>query len=451
MDFLSRLVVTQRSHHPQKVVGPPTPASSSGRTTAPQRSRKVFVPRGLLLPGRVALAIACGVLIPSCATRSADPDPGAGIRPDPLAESQRNRALDSLLLAVRREHGSPAVAAGVVRRGTVVAVGAIGVRSLASGEGVRITDAFHLGSVAKSLSATLIAVLVERGALSWSTTPGDALPEMENAIHPLSRAMTLAQMLAHTAGLPNYNPGTPEWEALPEFEGSAREQRAAFARRVLSQPPVRPPGSGFLYSNAGAALAAAMAERVTGRSWEELMREMIFAPLGLETAGFGWPAADDRDQPWGHWEEGGRLQPHDPRSDYRIPLWMRPAGDVHMSVADLARFAAVHVGGLAGSAGLLRPGTVREMHAPVTSRTETIDHALGWHVWTERAGPRAGRSFSAGGGGTFVAFVEISPALEVGIVIMTSDGREPSRVVAALRSGLEELFITGDGAIGRGG
>jgi D-alanyl-D-alanine carboxypeptidase len=364
-------------------------------------------------------------------------------------EVQQNSALDSLLSAVQREYGSPAIAAGVVSGDGLITAGAIGVRSLASDERIQITDAFHLGSVSKPVSATLVAVLVERGMISWSATPVDVFPEMEDVIHPSLATITLAQLFAHTAGLPNYNPGRPEWEALPVLEGSATEQRATFARWVLSRPPVRSPGSGFLYSNAGSPIAAAMAERVTGRSWENLMRELVFAPLGLETAGFGWPAADDLRGPWGHWEEGGQLQPHNPHGDYQIPIWMRPAGDIHMSVVDFARFAALHLKGLSGAAGLLRPQTVHELHMPVASRTETIDHGLGWHVWSEQAGPRAGRSFHAGGGGTFVAFVEILPALELGFVIMTNDGREPSRVVAAIRSGLEEIFAT-SGTAGTG-
>jgi D-alanyl-D-alanine carboxypeptidase len=384
------------------------------------------------------------MLISSCASHGADPGSSPGVKPPAPAAARLQEALDSLLAAVLREHGSPAVAAAVVSRGAIVAAGAVGVRKLGSRESVRISDAFHLGSDAKPVSATLTAVLVERGMLSWSTTPGDVFPEIENEIHPSLREITVAQMFAHTAGLANYNPGTAEWEALPPLEGSAREQRAAFARWVLSRPPARPPGTGFRYSNAGAPLAAAMAERLTGRSWEELVRELIFAPLALESGGFGWPAADDRSQPWGHWDDGGELRPHDPRGDYQIPVWMRPAGDIRMSVVDFACFAAVHAAGLSGSGGLLRPRTVKEMHTPFASRAETIDHGLGWHIWSQSAGPRAGRSFHAGGGGTFVAFVEISPAHELAYVVMTNDGREPSRVVAAVRRGIEEILFAGD-------
>jgi D-alanyl-D-alanine carboxypeptidase len=389
------------------------------------------------------LVLVIGTLVTAGCARLA-PLGGAGeaARVSGMHEAPAPASLDLLLEEVSREHGAPSLAAAVIRGDSIIAAGAIGVRRLGSAEPVRITDAFHLGSVAKPLTATLMAVLVEAGTLSWTSTPAEVFPEYRDDMHPSLRAVTLEQLLAHTAGLANFNPGTPEWAALPTLEGSPAEQRRDFGRWVLARPPERTPGSGFLYSNAGAPVAAAMAERVTGRSWEGLMQEHLFEPLGLRTAGFGWPAAADPDQPWGHQEEAGELAPQDPRADYQLPAWMAPAGDVHMSVLDFARIARAHLQGLRNRPGLLRPETFQKLHTPVVARTERIDHALGWHVWAAAAGHRAARSFHAGGAGSFVAFVEISPEQELAFVVMTNDGREPPHVVTATLRRLEERFVS---------
>jgi CubicO group peptidase (beta-lactamase class C family) len=396
------------------------------------------IPHGLLL---LLVCFAEALVTTGCARSAplAGADEAARARGMPGAPQPAS--LDSLLEEVAREHGVPALAAAVVRGESIIAAGAIGVRRLGSAEAVRITDAFHLGSVAKPLTATLMAALVEAGMLSWTTTPAEVFPEYSHTLHPSLRAVTLGQLLAHTAGLANFNPGTPEWAALPALEGSPAEQRRDFARWVLARPPDRTPGSGFLYSNAGAPVAAAMAERVTGRAWEVLMQEHLFEPLDLRSAGFGWPAAADPDQPWGHQEEDGELEPQDPRAGHPLPAWMAPAADVHMSVLDLARFAAAHLQGLRNRPGLLPPEAFRQLHTPVVSRSERIDHALGWHVWAAGAGHRAARSFHAGGAGTFVAFVEISPEQDLGFVVMTNDGREPPRAVTATLRQLEERFL----------
>ena len=85
-----------------------------------------------------------------------------------------------------------------------------------------------------------------------------------------------------------FKPGRPPAEA-----------RAALVRQVLTEKPFKP--GEYSYSNTGYVVAGYMAERVTRRSWEELMRSLVFEPLELRSAGFRWPATEDRpNQPWGH-------------------------------------------------------------------------------------------------------------------------------------------------------
>src|SRR5207248_3810584 len=118
------------------------------------------------------------------------------------------------------------------------------------------------------------------------------------------------------------------------------------ARRLLltgvtSIPPEAPPDTKFIYSNAGYSIAGHMAEKVTGKSWEDLMREKIFRPLGMTTAGFGAPGTRARnDQPRGHKADGSAVEPG-PGADN--PVAIAPANAVHCSISDWAKFAAANL------------------------------------------------------------------------------------------------------------
>jgi len=97
----------------------------------------------------------------------------------------------------------------------------------------------------------------------------------------------------------------------------------------------------FHYSNFGYIIAACMAEQITGLSWEILMKKRLFDPLGMSTAGFGNPnISKSIDQPWGHnkylWKLWG------PSESYYGEV-IGPAGRVHCSIADWAKFLSLQL------------------------------------------------------------------------------------------------------------
>ena len=129
------------------------------------------------------------------------------------------------------------------------------------------------------------------------------------------------------------------WELTGE---TPTQKRWKLLTGGLIDKPASKPGSTYAYSNVGYALAGLMAEQVTGESWETLMRRRLFEPLGMASAGFGSPARPGRvDQPWGHRLFGNKVTPtlrdNDPS--------MGPAGNIHCSVPDWAKFAALHMPG----------------------------------------------------------------------------------------------------------
>ena len=171
-----------------------------------------------------------------------------------------------------------------------------------------------------------------------------------------------------------------------------------------------PPGTQFLYSNAGYAVAGVMAERVTGEAWEDLMQRMLFEPLGMASAGFGAPGVID--EPRGHVVGWLLTTPMEPGPAADNPPAIGPAGIVHCSLPDWAKFIRAHLRGERGGSGLLKPESFVRLHTPPPGG----DYALGWGV-TESAAE--GRCLSHAGSNT-MWFVQAWLALDKDYAVLVA-------------------------------
>jgi CubicO group peptidase (beta-lactamase class C family) len=334
--------------------------------------------------------------------------------------------LQSILGGWAKSFGMAAV---VVRGNCIVGAGVAGVRRKGTKERITIDDRFHLGSCGKAMTATLVATLVEEGRLSWTDTLGGIFADTIKEIHPEWQKVTLPKLLAHCAGmrlLANRalcaRLGPPD--NLPN-------QRLEVARYTLTRPPDSSPRDKFTwlrYSNIGYTIAGAVVEHVTGRSWEDLMRDRLFRPLGITSGGFGTPGAPGKvDQPWGHSAFKGK--PEDPGSP-AADLWAfyAPAGLAHMTMADWAKFVGIHLRGNPGNphreAALLKPETFAELHSNAVAGT----YSAGWWLtradWARGARPRdTGRCLWHGGSnGKWASAVTIAPEIDFAVLIAGNRG-----------------------------
>ena len=271
---------------------------------------------------------------------------------------------------IREAHHLPALAGAAVDEGEIVAIGATGLRRSDEEVPVTMGDIWHLGSCTKSMTASVCAMLVEDGKMRWDMTIAEVFPDWRKAMQPAWRSVKLEQLLVHRGGAPR-DPPADLWAAANKREGTPTEQRYEFIQAVLRLPPEAPPGSKFIYSNQGYAIAGAMLEKLTGKPWEQLMRERIFAPLGMKSSGFGVPGTIGQiDQPWGHTRAGGQNKPV--QSDN--PPGIGPAGTVHGSLDDLARYTMLHLRRGQGTNALLKPETFRRLHTPPAG----AEYAAGW-------------------------------------------------------------------------
>lgn len=332
--------------------------------------------------------------------------------------------LTDYLAAYAEAYDLPAMAAAVVDTAGVRAIGVSGDRRRDATNAAHLDDAWHLGSAAKSMFALLVATMVEDELLGWDSTVrgvlGDRFPEM----NPGWQSVTISHLLTHRGGAPpNLVDDHPAlWQALMAREGSPTEQRRVLVEAVTRTAPAGTPGVDHAYSNAGYAIAGAMAEEAAGLPWEELMRQRVFSPLGLASAGFGAPGGiEEADQPWGH-AANGTARPPGPGADN--PPGIGPAGTIHMSIGDWATYAVEILGLAAGRDGLVRADTFGPMLG--VPDNQRYGYAMGWEL-TDEAGP-ANRVATHSGSNTLwysLIWMPLEPGF--GVLAVTNQGGDRAR------------------------
>lgn len=334
------------------------------------------------------------------------------------------RDVSALLAPIIEKHDVPGMVAGIVVGDRLVAAGAAGVRARGEPELVTLDDRFHIGSCTKAMTATVCAVLVERGTLRWDTTLAEAFPDLREAMHEQYHGVTLAQLLTNRAGVPSdLNPGGL-WGRLVAHTGTPREARRMLLEWLVRRGPAHAPGTKDLYANAGFAIAGHMAECATGTAYEDLMQELVFAPLGMTGCGWGAPGTPRAiDQPRGHGRDGKPVAPHPVRADN--PAAISPAGRLHCTLADWSRFVSLHLRGDARNpnraAALLKTETFDTLHTPPDSLS---DYAFGWarpaRPWARgEAADATGRVLTHSGSNTmWFAVAWLAPERDFAVLVM---------------------------------
>ena len=344
--------------------------------------------------------------------------------------------LAAVLEPIRARFALPALAAAVYDADSPLAQGAVGLRALDHADAVTVDDRWHLGSDTKAMTATLLARFVERGTLRWDTTLAEAFPAEAATMLAAYRAVTLEQLLQHRGGVVSNLLAHPAiWTPLWTSTQPVLEQRRAFVSQVLALAPEVPIGT-FRYANAGYMLVGAALERATGRSWEDLLRAEVFSPLQMASCGFGPPATvDTTDAPWGHRTVAMVNTPVPPGPLADNPPALGPAGTVHCSLRDWARFAQLHLRGANQQATpYLRPESFARLHtAPAGG-----EYALGWGVATRSWAGALPALTHQGSNTMFFCSVWIAPSRGRVLLVATNAGDD--RATAAVEAALGAII-----------
>ena len=289
------------------------------------------------------------------------------------------------LLARQIENGaSPGLIAATADHRGIREIIAAGVRKAGCSQAFLTTDSIHIGSNTKAMTSTMLAALVHDRVFSsgWNTNIAEVFPELLDVIHPNYHQVDLWQLVTMTGGI---KPNAADWHAYEDLHLMQRRYR--ILRDNLVDPLVATLRArlraaisrGYLYSNLSYAVAGAMAERVTGKTRETLLRERLFGPLGMSRAGFGPPGTPGGlDQPWGHRRDtrGGDWTPC---QDDNAPA-LGPAGTVHLTLEDYSKFITLWLP--AAPPAILDRSTLDRLVTP-----SALGYAAGWIVaqrsWTQ--------------------------------------------------------------------
>ncbi len=186
---------------------------------------------------------------------------------------------------------------------------------------------FRAASISKLVTDTAAMVLVERGRLDLDAPVSRVLPEFAPQ-NPFGNDVTLRQLLGHRAGLVREGP-------VGHYFDPAEPTLAATVASLNGTALVHAPGSAFKYSNPGIGVVGEMIARVTGKPFEEAVREIVLAPLGLRSSDFAArPDLLERQALGRMWTYDGRTIPTP-----EFAFGYGPAANLRSTVDDLATFA----------------------------------------------------------------------------------------------------------------
>ncbi|MBI4865219.1 MAG: beta-lactamase family protein [Candidatus Riflebacteria bacterium] len=269
------------------------------------------------------------------------------------------RDLESFLDGIIGEHcglaGVPGVALGVVQEGKLVLSKGYGYADVEARRPVDPgTTVFPVFSVTKSFTAMAVMALVERGQLDLARDVREYAPELA-VPQAYGEPMTLHQILTHTTGLDK------TLEGLLALRGDAVLPFLTFLREH-PVPRVDPPGTLCQYDlGYSFAIAGHVMEKVAGKPYPELMRQLVLDPLEMTRSDFRLSRAQEPDLAWGYLQNPGDDRP---RRTGRLHTQIAPAAVLHTTAQDMSHFLIAHLeGGLFRGRQVVSPRTLKRQHA----------------------------------------------------------------------------------------
>ncbi|NPV67716.1 MAG: beta-lactamase family protein [Anaerolineae bacterium] len=329
------------------------------------------------------------------------------------------------------EHHVPGVAVGLVHGDQTFTAG-LGVTSVDNPLAVTDETLFQIGSISKTFTATAVMRLVEAGKLDLNAPVRHYLPGFRVADESVAATTTVRHLLTHSTG----------WDGdVFTDTGTNDDALATYVEKLAGVEQLAPPDTLFSYNNAAFSIAGLLIEKVTGKTYEAAIKELIFAPLGMERSFFF-----ARDLLTFRFAVGHVVIDNAPRVQrpWELPRAVNPAGGITCHIRDLLRYARFYMGDGTTEDGtcLLTPESMQLLQTP-TFPINDFDGDVGLSWWIKTLN---GVKFIEHGGTTLGqnSRLVIAPARQFAIAILTNGdhGRMPidEGVKLALREflGVEE-------------
>ena len=358
-------------------------------------------------------------------------------------------AQDSFAAAIQRFENQIAVDVSADGVGAITAAVVVG-NSVVWARGFGWADAdlrapagvetiYRTGSISKTFTAVLLMQLVERGLLALDDPVVEHFPEFAQLDGPEEqvRAVTFRQLASHTGGLIRE----------PELPFAASGPLGEWASKVLASTPTTSlqsePGTEYSYSNIGFGILGLALSRAAGQPFMDLVRELIFEPLGMRNSTFALTPALESYISVGYANHrDGTVDTEYPAREHAGRGYKVPNGGVYSTVGDLARFVAALSG--ASPVTILSARARREMLTIQTPEDTTRGYGLGLSIRTTDNGVRlVGHGGSVAG---YNAHMVFDPETTIGVILLRNYGRGNTNLGRAAQELAAELAgIVGGG------
>jgi CubicO group peptidase (beta-lactamase class C family) len=331
--------------------------------------------------------------------------------------------LDAYVARDMKTFDVPGIAIAIVKDGKVVLAKGYGVRKMGEAAPVDENTLFGIGSNTKAFTSAALASLVDAGKISWDDKVYERLKGFQMYDPYVSHEMTIRDLLTHRSGM-----GLGEGDLL--FWPHTTFTREDIIYRLRFMKPASSFRSHYAYDNLMYIAAGQIIPAVTGKSWEEYLRERILEPLGMKTTNLSTTAFKPVDDyAWPHSKVDGKLQ--------NIPFQdldnAGPAGAINSSVAEMAKWIMLQLnhGKIPGreerlfseaqshemwTAQTLTP--ISTEPSPISAlRPQFAAYALGWGIRDYHGRKLVGHT---GGVSGFVSRVMLAPEENLGMVILTN-------------------------------
>lgn len=354
---------------------------------------------------------------------------------NPVSAQNNKKILDEVeryTLQVMKDWKVPGAGLAIVKDNQVIYAKGLGVKSLATNEPVDENTVFQIGSVSKSFTAALVAMLVDEGKLNWDDPIRKHLPDFEMYDPWVSENMQVRDIMIHRSGLP-YQSGT----YIPNM-GYSRDEMFHMFKLI---PPATSIRTTYAYNNMTFLIAEQLIKKYTGKSWEENMQERIFSPLGMATAstgGGGYLASRNLSSCYGHYFKDGEPRNEEMVGEDRALVWLTgigPAGGVNSGIADLIKWAQFHLNmGKVGDKQLISEKNMKYLHTgqTITSQDSARTNLYG-HCWFIEQNNRYRVYFHTGTTWGYTTLVAFIPQLNLGFAMLFNNDSPVNSRYAIMR------------------
>ncbi len=341
---------------------------------------------------------------------------GAGIKTKAIKalggfEDIVNKGLEKLKV--------PGAAVAVVVEDEVILAEGYGFRDVEKQVPMTADTLMAIGSASKAFTTFAMGALVDAGKLDWEKPVRNFIPWFRLHDPFVSERLTPRDLVTHRSGLPRHD---LLWYNNEEIS------REELVRRLAYLEPTADLRTRFQYNNLMFLTAGYLIEVLTGKTWEESVRDLVLEPLGMERTNFSvLDSQKDENHALPYGKEKGEIE----IIPFRPITTIGPAGSINSSVNEMSRWVLVHLnnGKLKGEQ-ILNPQTVQDMHlahmptggTPALAEVTPADYGLGWFVDTYRGHSRYHHGGNIDG---FSALVSVFPQDGVGFVVLTNMNGTP--------------------------